>query len=131
VSDTITPLVVTGEVSIKGPVSVRPGEPAPIPEIGFSCFTRSTAGDLTSPLLGHTPRRRCATLTFTGTAAGDSVYLCGSMSDTQRTPPQGALVTMGADKTHHPIPVYGTEELWIAPGQGTVQVGVVAEQRGL
>jgi hypothetical protein len=129
VSD-VTPLAVT----VVGAVRTEPGTPAPIPEVGFSCFTRSTtavdAGN-PSPLLGHTPRRTCATLTFTGNAAGDSCYLCGSMSDAQKTPPQGALVTTDGQKTHAPIQLYGTAELWLAAGTGTVQVGVVAEQKGL
>lgn len=118
------------QVAVIGPVKTVPdGRPADIPECGFSPITRVSTGDQTSPLLAHVPKRTRATLTFTGTNAGDSCYLCGSSSDAQKQ--QGALITTDGQKTHPPIVLAGTGEIWLAPGQGSVSVGVISEVRSM
>lgn len=130
-STEVTPLM----VSVAGVVTTKsePGQPAPVKERGFSTFTRSSSADITAPLLGHTPRRKCATLTFTGSNAGDSCYLCDTKAGASPASgaPVGALITTDGQKTHPPIQVHGTAELWLAPGQGTVQVGVISEQESM
>jgi hypothetical protein len=122
------PVTVIGAIKIDGPIDTRA---ANILECAFQpqTFDSTVALANSVPILNHAPKRERAVLTFTGNAAGDSCLLCASLSDAQHG--QGALVTTDASKTHTPITLATTGEVWLAPVTGKVLVGVISELRAL
>ena len=125
-TETMEPIRITGEVSMK---------PAPVKDLGFSGRTYvsnladSSTGSVAKCILSHIPNRERAVITFAGAAAGDSCVLAGSAADAARG--EGTTIVTDGNKTHSPLVLCTTAEVWLAPVIGSVTVGVVSEIRAM